>query len=234
MHGIDLSTKMDIFYHSMNYASKGIIDAACCGAFKRRSAEKAMQLIEDLAKCDYKAPSEASGSSSRLKGSGVIELNRMTAIEAKLDASMSKMGNNERKMHIALEVGTVEEGERRKSAEEGSNHEGSYQVEEAHYLNANRSYTFKPNLNLPTHYTPALRNHEKFSYGGGAQQGQRPGQNLQQYHASSGFQQQQQQQLARQRAKHQGQRRSNSFEDQMLAFMGENKRVLNIHEQKFT
>ena len=37
-----------------------------------------------------------------------------------------------------------------------------YQVEEAQYLNANRSYTFKP-----THYTPALRNDENFSYGGG-------------------------------------------------------------------
>ena len=66
----------------------------------------------------------------------------------------------------------VNEGERRKSAEEGLNHEGSYQVEEAQYLNANRSYTFKPNINLPTHYTPALRNHE--NNGGGAQQGPRP------------------------------------------------------------
>ena len=28
MHGIDLTTKMNIFYHSMNYASKGIIDVA--------------------------------------------------------------------------------------------------------------------------------------------------------------------------------------------------------------
>ena len=40
MRGIDLTTQMDIFYHSMNYASKGIIDAACCGAFKRISAEE--------------------------------------------------------------------------------------------------------------------------------------------------------------------------------------------------
>ena len=84
MHGIDLTTKMDIFYHSMNYASKGIIDAAYHGAFKRISFEEARQLNEDLAKCTYKAPSEASGSSSRLKGSGVIKLNRMTTIEAKL------------------------------------------------------------------------------------------------------------------------------------------------------
>ena len=41
MHGIDLITQMDIFYHSMNYNSKGIIDAACCGAFKRKSVEEA-------------------------------------------------------------------------------------------------------------------------------------------------------------------------------------------------
>ena len=80
----------------MNYASKGIIDVASCGAFKIRSAEEARQLIEDLAKCNYKAPSEASKSSSRLKGNGVIEHNRMTAREAKLDALMNKMGNNER------------------------------------------------------------------------------------------------------------------------------------------
>ena len=167
MHGIDLTTHINIFYHSMNYASKGIIDAACCGAFKRKSAEEARQLIENLAKCNYKNPSEALGSSSRLKGSDVIELNRMTAMEAKLDALMNKLGNNERRMHTTLEVGTVDEGEKRKSAEEGPSHEGSYQVEEAQYLNANRSYTFKLNLNLPNHYTPALRNHKNFSYGGG-------------------------------------------------------------------
>ena len=72
MHVIDLTTQMDIFYHSMNYASKGIIDVAYCEAFKRRSAEEAGQLIEDLAKCNYKSPSEASGSNNKLKGSGVI------------------------------------------------------------------------------------------------------------------------------------------------------------------
>ena len=61
----------------MNYASKGINDASCCGAFKRRSAEEARKLIENLVKCNYKAPCESSGSSSRLRGSGLIELNHM-------------------------------------------------------------------------------------------------------------------------------------------------------------
>ena len=37
----------------------------------------------------YKAPSEASGSSSRLKGNGLIGIDRMTAIEAKLDVVMN-------------------------------------------------------------------------------------------------------------------------------------------------
>ena len=171
MHVIDLTTQMDIFYHAMNYASKGIIDAFYCGEFKRRSAEEVRQLIEDLAKCNYKAPSEASGSNNRLRGSGLIELNRMTTIKEKLDAVMNKLGNNERRMHTTLEVGAVEEGERRKSVEEGPNYEGSYQVEEAQYLNANRSYTFKPNLNLPTHHTSTLKSNENFSYGGESHQG---------------------------------------------------------------
>ena len=42
-----------------------------------------------------------SGSSSRLKGGGIIGLDRMTAIEAKMDAVMNKLRNNEKRMlHI--------------------------------------------------------------------------------------------------------------------------------------
>ena len=113
-------------------------------------------MIEDLAKCKYKAPSEALGSSRRLRGSGLIGLDRMTAIEAKLDAVMNKLGNNEKRMHTAHEVGEVKEGMR--NSAEGHVEEEPYQVEEAQYLNANRSYTFKLNPNPPTHYTLALRN----------------------------------------------------------------------------
>ena len=111
MYGIDLTTHMDIFYHSMNHTSKGIIDVLYYGALKRNSVEEARQLIEDLSKCNYRAPSETSGTSNRLKGSGVIELNGMTTIEAKLDALMNKMGNQERRIHSAHEMGTVERNE---------------------------------------------------------------------------------------------------------------------------
>ena len=72
---------------------------------------------------------------------------------------MKKLGNQERRMHPSYEGIIVEESEQKSSAKEGLAHGSSYQVEEAQFVNSNRSYNFKPNLNLSTHYTPALRNH---------------------------------------------------------------------------
>ena len=129
MHGIDLKTQLDIFYHAMNYTSKGIIDASCCGGFKRRSAEETRQVIETLAKCNYKTPSESSRSSSKMRGNGVNVLDITTAIEAKLDEVMNKLSSNERRMHTAHEVGAVREG--RRNSTEGYKEEQPYQVEEA-------------------------------------------------------------------------------------------------------
>ena len=91
----------------------------------------------------------------------------MTAMEAKLDAIMHWMDKQERKMHTAHEIGAVEREILRRSAEVPIE-EDSDGEEEVKYVSEQRSYHFKPNLNLPTHYNPALRNHENFSYGGGA------------------------------------------------------------------
>ena len=130
MHGIDLKTQMDIFYHSMNDTSKGIIDASCRGAFKRKSADEARDLIEDLARCNMKNPSESSGSNCRAKGSGIIELNKMTAMEAKLDAIKHRMDRQEKRLHSAHEIGAIDREGMRRSAE-GLAEEDPYQVEEA-------------------------------------------------------------------------------------------------------
>ena len=124
MHGIDLTTQMDIFYHAMNYTSKGIIDASCYGGFKRRSSEEARQVIEDLAKCNYKTPLESSESSSRMRGNGLIGLDRTTTIEAKIDAVMNKLSSNEKRMHTVHEVGVVREG--RRNSVEGYEEEEPY------------------------------------------------------------------------------------------------------------
>ena len=77
----------------------------------------------------------------------------MTAMEAKFDALMNKMGNQDKRMHSTREVGIIDDSEKRNSVEEGLTHKGPYQVEEAQYPNANISYNFKSNLNLTSHYT---------------------------------------------------------------------------------
>ena len=65
-----------------------------------------------------------------------------------------------------------------------------------------------------------------------AQQGHKPKQNYHQAYAQPRFQEQQQQR--NNGGEYQGQKRTQSFKDQMLNFMGENKKLLNIHEQKFS
>ena len=97
---------MDIFYHAMNYTSKRSVDATSGGALRRKSAEEATQLIEELEKSNYKAPFQASRSNSRLR-SGVIELNKMPAIEAKLDTIMNMIKNRERKSNSCNEVRVI-------------------------------------------------------------------------------------------------------------------------------
>ena len=124
MHGIEQITQMDVFYHAMNYTSKGIMDAASRGAFRRKSVEEATPLIGELAKINYRAPSETLGSSSRLRGCGVIELKKMLAIEAKLDIIMNRMNNQERRGHSCNKVGIVEGTKHKCVAGEGLTHEG--------------------------------------------------------------------------------------------------------------
>ena len=154
----------------------------------------------------------------------------MTAIEAKLDAIMNRMNNQERISHSINEVGIVDGAEQKSFVDQGLAQDGPYQVEEVQYLNGNRSYNFKPNNNIPTHYTLALRNHENISYGGGNHQGQRSNQNYQQNYNLPRFQGQHQ---GIQRVDNQGHKRSQSFKEHMLNYMAENKRILNLHEYKF-
>ena len=58
-------------------------------SIKKKSAEEARDLIEDLTKCNMKAPSEFSRGNRR--GKGVMELSKMIAMEAKLDVIMQRM-----------------------------------------------------------------------------------------------------------------------------------------------
>ena len=122
MHFIEQMTHMDIFYHAMNYSSKGIVDTESRGAFRRKSVEEAIQLIEELEISNYRAPSEASGRSSRYRTSGVIELNKMIAIEVKLDAIMNRMNNQEKRFQSINEVGIMNGAEQNNVDDQGLAH----------------------------------------------------------------------------------------------------------------
>ena len=65
----------------------------------------------------------------------MIELNKMIAIEAKLDVIMNRLNNQERRNHSAYEVGIVEDAE--KKNEEGLAYEGPYNTKEAQYIQGN-------------------------------------------------------------------------------------------------
>ena len=75
-----------------------------------------------------------------------MELGKMTAIEAKLDAIMHRMDKQERKMHTTHEIGAVEKEQMRRSAKVPTE-EDSYGVEEVKYVNELRNYHFKTNPN---------------------------------------------------------------------------------------
>ena len=161
-----------------------------------------------------------------------MKLSKMTAMEAKLDAIMHRMEKQERKMLTAHEIEPVEREAIRRNVEIPKE-EDAYEVEEAKYLNEPRSYHFKPNRNPPTHYNPALRNHENFSYGGGATQAPKHGKNPQQgYQQPTRFQQQHK--GGEGRNDYQGHSRTQPFEEQMLQFMGDNKRLIHFYEQKLS
>ena len=56
----------------------------------------------------------------------MLELNRMTAVDVKLDVLMSKMSTQEKRSHSTNTVGIEEGGEQKCMAGEGLVHEGPY------------------------------------------------------------------------------------------------------------
>ena len=69
---------------------------------------------------------------------------------------MNKLGSQDRRMHLAHEVETMEGNKQKSIIDEGHAHKGPYQVEEAQFMGGNISFNFEPNTNLLTHYTLAL------------------------------------------------------------------------------
>ena len=131
-----------------------MVDAACGGSITTKIRREANQIFEELAKNNYQAPSERS--IGRKQG-GILELDRMSSLEAKFDALMKKMNQQTPREPTIGEIAYMQ-------AQGTLMANTPFQVEEENYVSS-RGYTFRPNNNLPSHYHSGLRNHENLSYG---------------------------------------------------------------------
>ena len=87
----------------------------------------------------------------------MYEVDRMSSLEANFKALMTKLNQKTPKEPTLGEIIYMQvQGALMTSS--------SLQIEDVNYVN-NRSYTFRSNNNLPSHYHSGLRNHENFSYG---------------------------------------------------------------------
>ena len=68
---------------------------------------------------------------------------------------MNKVSMQERSNRSTHLVGMVED-QQKVLNDEGLAQDGPYQQEEVQFINGNKSYNFKPNTNLLTHYTPTM------------------------------------------------------------------------------
>ena len=83
-----MSAQVQTFYNGLNCSTRALVDAACGGSITTKTVREANQLFEELAKNNYQAPSKRS--IGRKKG-GILELDRMSSLEAKFDALMTKL-----------------------------------------------------------------------------------------------------------------------------------------------
>ena len=87
-HGYELSAKVKIFYNSLKYSTRALIDAVCGGSITSKIAREANQLFEELEKNNYEAPSEKDN--GRKQG-GMYYVDRISSLEVKFDALMTKL-----------------------------------------------------------------------------------------------------------------------------------------------
>ena len=191
-HGFELWFQAQTFYYGLNYATSSMVDARAGGSIMKKTAKEAYQLFEDLTKNNYQVPSE------KVMGrrtASVLEVDRLSAIEAKLAALTNHITQQAQKGSTMGQMAVMQE--------QASVNEQAFELGNVQYVNNNGDYVFQPNNNLPSHYHPGLRNHEN-SYGNQS--------NIQ--NAPAGFQNQ-----AAPNSNYQGARRQPFLEENLNAFI---------------
>ena len=87
-HWYELSAQVQIFYNSHNYSTRALVDAACGGSITMKIATEANLMFEELEKKNYQPPSKRGDGK---KQGGIHEIERMSYLEAKFEALMTKL-----------------------------------------------------------------------------------------------------------------------------------------------
>ena len=87
-HGYELSSQVQTFYNGLNYSTRALVDMAYGGSIATKIVREANQLFKELVKNNYQAPLEISVGR---KHEGILELDRISSLEAKFKALMIKL-----------------------------------------------------------------------------------------------------------------------------------------------
>ena len=124
---------MQIFYNGLNYSIGALIDAACGGSITSKTVKEANQLLEELEKNNYQAPSERNGGK---KQGGLLKMDRVSSLEKKCDALMTRLNQQTPREPTIGEIACMQ-------AQGALIASPPLQIEDANYVN-NRSYAFRP------------------------------------------------------------------------------------------
>ena len=87
-NGYELWSQVKTFYNGLDYSTRALVDATYGGSITSKTTREANQLFEELAKNNYQSPLEMS--IWRNIG-GNLEMDRVSSLEAKFDALMTKL-----------------------------------------------------------------------------------------------------------------------------------------------
>ena len=141
---------MQIFYNGLNYSIKALVDTACGASITMKTAREANLMFEELAKNNYQPPSKRGD--GRKQG-GIHEINRISSLEEKFEALMTRLNQQASKESTVGEIAYMQ-------SQNALVANTPLQIEDINHVN-DRSYTFHPNNNLLTHYHAGMRNHKK-------------------------------------------------------------------------
>ena len=99
-HGYELSAQVK-FYNGLNYSTRTLVDVECGGSITMKTTREANLMFEELANNNYQHPS-ARGDGRRQEG--IHEVDRMSSLEAKFEALMTRLNQQSPKEPTSKEI----------------------------------------------------------------------------------------------------------------------------------